>query len=280
MSKTRNKAAINEDTGSAQAAQVAESDVDPKLLAAIQKVVKDEMSVVVKRLDDIDSTLAKLNGVFDRLDAIEKTTGELEAGLNDCTDRVEEIQTKSLPSIAEHIASVAEQLAHHTLKIDAHRRKWNVVVHGLEGPSKESEAETRKTCLEFAKNVLKVEDAEKTRMSACHRLSNKKDAGIIIRFTDLAQKDTWLAGTQHLKGTDVKVTLTPDLPPVIRPLKDQLMLLRSKMPQSVKTKTRLRHIPEWPFVMLCTEGQRPVKPDATLREITPAVLGISHVCAL
>ena len=42
-------------------------------------------------------------------------------------------------------------------------------------------------------------------------------------------------------------------------------------------KTRLRHLPEWPFVELRTEGQPPQIPDKSLRDITPTILGMNHV---
>ena len=100
---------------------------------------------------------------------------------------------------------------------------------------------------------------------------------MIIRFTDLSQRDEWLAGTSNLKGLEKNFSLTPDLPPVIRPYKDQLMLQRKQMPAEVKSKTRIRYLPKWPFVELRTEGQPPVRPDVTLRDITPTILGLNHV---
>ena len=253
--------------------------VDASILAAIQKVVREEMVETNRRLDRIDTTLAGLKGVLQRLDKVEQKADDVEKGVQDLSDKVEEMKGQTLPAMADHIAAVAEQLAHQTLKIDAHGRKWNVIVHGLEGPPKEEEYKTRETCVKFAKDVLKVRDAEATGMSACHRLSNKKDAGIILRFTDLSQRDRWLAGTKHLRGHTKKISVSPDIPPVIRPHKDKLMQFRSQMTPDLKMKTRLRYLPAWPFVELRTEGQPPKRPDVTLRDITPDILGISHVYA-
>ena len=253
------------------------SGVDPAVLAAIQKVVRDEMTEVNERLTRIDTTLNGLKGVLKRVEVVEKKADTLEASVQVLSDEVDEVKKDFLPAILNHIAAVAEQLAHYTLKIDAHRRKWNVVVSGLEGPPKEEEHRTRERCVRFAKDILRVPDAEHTRMSACHRLSSKKDASIIIRFSDLSQRDRWLAGTKNLRGHPTKISVSPDIPPTIRPHRDKLMLFRSQMTPELKMKSRLRYTPEWPFVELRTEGQAPKRPDVTLRDVTPVILGIDHV---
>ena len=111
-------------------------------------------------------------------------------------------------------------------------------------------------------------------------LSRKKDAGIIIRFTDLSEKDRWLAGTKHLKDHPKKITVSPDITPVIRPYKDELMKFRKAMTPELKSKTCLRYLTEWPFVELRTEGKPPKKPEVTLRDVTPTILGIDHVYSL
>ena len=120
------------------------------------------------------------------------------------------------------------------LEIDVHRRKWNLVIHGIDGGAGEDEATTRQTCKDFAKHVLKVDDADATLFSVCHRLSPKPNAGIIIRFVDLAQRDQWLTGTKHLKNHPKKVSICPDPPPVPRPLKDELMQRRDPTPCSTE----------------------------------------------
>ena len=44
-----------------------------------------------------------------------------------------------------------------------------------------------------------VEDADHHEISACHRLRSTADAGIIIRFVHLDQRNRWLAGAKHLR---------------------------------------------------------------------------------
>ena len=106
---------------------------------------------------------------------------------------------------------------------------------------------------------------------ACHRLSRKKNAGIIIRFLDLSEHDRWLAATKHLKHVTKKISLSPDLPPVIRPLKDELMQARSELAPELKRKSKMRYTPQWPFVYLHIDGQQPRKPTKTLADVVEAV---------
>ena len=70
----------------------------------------------------------------------------------DCT-------TEVLPAVTDHMARIAESLAHQTLQIDVHPRKWNIIIHGIEGPAGELEHTTRAKCIQFAQEVIKVEDA-------------------------------------------------------------------------------------------------------------------------
>ena len=141
----------------------------------------------------------------------------------------------------------------------------------------ELECATRAKCIQFAKEVLKVEDVATWHLAACHRLSQKPNAGIILRFVDLAQRDRWLSGTKHLRGHTGKISISPDLPPILRPLKDTLMLTRSKLAPDVKSRSRVRYLPRWHFVELKVEGQAAKHHEETLMGVTRKVLGFDHI---
>ena len=178
------------------------------------------------------------------------------------------------------MSHLAEALARRQLELEVHRRKWNLVIHGIQGDAKEDGSVTRQTCVQFAKTALKVPDAEATAFAACHRLSQKPNAGIILRFVDLAQRDSWISGTKHLKNYSGKVSISPDLPPVIRPLKDELMEARAKLPTDIKQKSRLKFLPQWPFVELRIEGQSPKRPSSSLSSVTSKMLSIEPLLRL
>lgn len=221
--------------------------------------------------------ISDLKKLVSRVDVLETDVEQLKTSVEACHDRYQDLTSKTLPDLSEHCAKTLEHLTSYVLSIDAHRRKWNVILHGVEGQLKEDEETTRKKTTDFAHTYLGLSksDADTTAMSACHRLSNKKNAGVIVRFGDLAQRDKWLAGTRKLKDTagDKKISVSTDLPPVIRPLKDELMLKRSKMDFQMKQKTKLRYLPQFPFVELRAEGQSPIRPSKSLRDVTSEVLG-------
>ena len=160
------------------------------------------------------------------------------------------------------------------------RRKWNLIIHGIQGDAKEDGAVTRQSCIDFAKTVLKVTDADPTAFAACHRLSQEANAGIIVRFVDLAQRDSWLSGTKHLKNYSGKVSISPDLPPFIRPMKDELMEVRSKLPRDFKLKSKLKFLPHWPFVKLRIAGQTPKRLSISLNAVTTKMLDIEPFLTL
>ena len=85
------------------------------ILAAIKVVVREEMGVISARLDNIDKTLVKLVEVQQRL-------VEVEEGLQFTSERLNTLAAEvMIPSMADHMARIAESLAHQTLQIDMHR---------------------------------------------------------------------------------------------------------------------------------------------------------------
>ena len=153
-----------------QSTSAEEITIDTGILAAIKVVVREEMGVISARLDNIDKKLVKLVDVQQHL-------VEVEEGLQFTREGLNSLATERLPAISSHIAQITESLAHQTLQIDVHRRKWNIIIHGIEGPADDLEHATRAKGIQFAQEVLKVEDAASWHLAACHRLSQMANAG-------------------------------------------------------------------------------------------------------
>ena len=96
----------------------------------------------------------------------------------------------------------------------------------------------------------------------------------------MASKLAWISGTKHLKNYSGKVSISPDLPPVIRPLKDELMETRAKLPTDIKQKSRLKFLTQWPFVELRIQGQSPKRPSSSLSSVTSKMLSIEPLLRL
>ena len=178
------------------------SSVSPEMLAAIKLAIKD---VVGTQLANIGKELTQLVQINERTESVEHT-------MQATNYRLENVITMMLPTIAAHMSHLAEALARRQLELKVHRQKWNLVMHIIQGDTKKDWSVTRQTCMQFAKTVLKVLDAETTACTACHRLSQKPNAGIILRFMDLAQRDSWISGAKHLKNYSGMVPISPDTP--------------------------------------------------------------------
>ena len=128
---------------------------------------------------------------------------------------IEEIKSTVVPNLDKKYENVTTKTCMNVLDIDTHRRKWSLVINGLKGEQNESDVITRNKVKEFATNVLKVDNAKNHNFSACHRLSQRPDSGIIIKFLDLSDRNAWLMNAKNLKGADQNVSLSPDLHPCL-----------------------------------------------------------------
>ena len=249
---------------------MADEAVDPKILAAIRQIIREEITPELKSLRTSVDDLVKM----------QQRIGDLEKAMKDTQDRLEATVKQLLPQITGHLAKLSEGLAQQTLQMDVHRRKWNLIIHGIDGPAGEEEAATRASCTKFARDTLRVADADATRYSACHRLSGTANAGVIVRFCDLAQRDRWLAGAKNLKHVQKRTSISPDLPPVLRPLKNELMLKRSQLTPEEKSKSRVRYIAHWPYVELKVENRQPQRPDTEFSAIATKILGVNPLLVI
>ena len=246
------------------------SSVDPAILDAIRTVIKEENKMIYERLDKIEKNLESISELTNKV-------AEIENSIQFVTDQVEDLNTRVLPDMAKHNAEVATAQAMYMLDLDVHRRKWSLLIHGIKGQAGEDEGQTRRTVQEFAKNHLKVAGADSARFSACHRLSQQPNSGIIIRFCELSERNAWLYGARHLRNHPDKITVSPDLPPVLRRLKSEMLEVRKSYSPEVKAKSRVHYLKQWPYVELRTEGRPPHRPESTMADIVKDVLKMDPV---
>lgn len=137
--------------------------------------------------------------------------------------------------------------------------------------------ETRNACFNLARQHLGIENAETTRISACHRLRQEANAPLIIRFSDLDDRDRWLRNARNLRGHPDKVSITPDVSPAIRPMKKDILNQRRQLPQHIKQKATVKHLKSWPFFELVADGQRQAVPSMSKNDIMKTYTGVSHL---
>ena len=132
---------VLKDTDADDAIMEPPSSVSPELLAAIKWAVKDAVGT---QLANIDKALTQLVQINERIESLEHS-------MQATSDRLEDAITTMLPATTAHMSHLAEALARRQLELEIHRRKWNLVIHGIEGNAKEDGALTRQACVNFAK---------------------------------------------------------------------------------------------------------------------------------
>ena len=251
-----------------------EGTIDPQILAAIKATMQPMIDAQTAAISEkLDVALSELTAVRGKVDA-------LETAVQHTSDRVDTVAAGALPSITNHIAKISKALAMRQLETEVHRRKWSLVINGVAGAANETEEDTRAAILGFGQETLQIPDADTTRISACHLLGQDADSGIYLRFTDLHERNKWLSQAKHLKGNQSKISMSPDLPPVLRKLKKDILSQRRELDENIKKKSRIHYLKLWPFVMLKIKDHPDRSPRISQDEIVKDVLGIRPLIQL
>ena len=175
--------------------------------------------------------------------------------------------SEAIPDLEDKFTELKSKMCMKLLDIDTHRRKWSIIINGPKGEPREDECITRSKVRTFAKDQLKCPGADLHPLAACHRLSQKSNAGIIISFVDLYDRNQWLTNAKNLKNCTENISISPDLPPVLRPMKSDLLKQRKSLPAADKQKSHIRYFPTWPYVSLSVKGQSSRLPTTTKETI-------------
>lgn len=239
----------------------------------LRGIVREEVMSAVQRLEE---RVSKVESQLGTVQELGQKVPDIEAAVQDMSDKLEDLKRDLMPKLSAHTENIAAALTLRQLDLEVHRRKWNLTVHGLPGVAGEDEETTRKACVNLAKTHLRIEEAKVSDFAACHRLSRAQNAGVILRFVDLSMRNRWLSGARNLKGHPGNVSISQDLPPVLRPLKTELLNKRKDLPIDQKTRTSVRFLPQWPYVEMVTSGGGPrVQPSITKKTIIDSALELN-----
>ena len=86
-----------------------------------------------------------------------------------------------------------------------------------------------------------------------------------------------MAATKNLKDTGI--SLSPDLPPKLRPIKNAVMLHRKSLSTEEKRKSKVRYLPSWPFVELKSDNSV-FRAPISVNKIVGDTLGIDTLIKL
>ena len=238
-------------------------EVKGSIRAEMQAVIKEEVSGRLERLETSLQQMAELS----------QDVAAVKQSIEFTSQKLEDLHQSVLLALASHIEQVATSLALQTLDLDMHRRKWSITIHGLKGKAKEDEAETRQACVNLPTSHLCIPDASTSDFAACHRLAQKDNAGVIIRFRDLAQRNLWPSNAKNLRTMKDPVSISPDAPPVLRPLKSELLQKRKALPATTKKGARVKYLKQWPYVELTVPDSPTIRPNTSKESIVESVIG-------
>ena len=156
------------------------------------------------------------------------------------------------------------------IDLNMHRRKWGVLISGLEGKSGESEKDTRASVVDLGKKTLKLNDTVTTDFVACHRLKQEANAPIIARFSDLSTRDAWMAKTKNLKNTNISISV--DVPPCLRKVKKELVDIKKTLNDESRRRSYIRHYPSYPYFKLIRHDSAPTVPSFSKESIAQSCL--------
>lgn len=238
----------------------------------LRTIIREETTTV---FEELKTRIANVEEKVGQALELQAKVSAIETSLQFNADQLQDIEREKLPALKSELDDVASALTLRMLDLEVHRRKWSITIHGMKGNPGEDEAVTRQKCVDLAKDHLQVPDACAADLAACHRLSQSQDAGVILRFVDLSKRNKWLAGARHLRGHPDRINICPDLPPLLRPLKTQLLDARKAMPPAQKSKTSLRYLAQWPYVEMATSGGGPrVQHTTPLKQIVRSALDL------
>jgi DNA repair exonuclease SbcCD ATPase subunit len=243
-----------------------------ELISLIRQVIKEEIS---DKLVDIEKKLDQINILNDKVNKVEAKMSELEDYISFNGDQIKNLQDNTIPTLERKLQEITESVSNKIIEIDVHRRKWSLIISGLPGDSQESETNTRTKLKQFGKDTLKITNAEHHQMAACHRLAQENDAPIIVRFVDLDERNEWLANAKNLKGTNMNVSISPDIPPILRPLRKDILSQRKALSPQQKKDSRVKYLPRWPYITLFIKGKGTKFPKVKQETLIRDYLGLT-----
>lgn len=268
------------------AVQVQDDPEKLKLFEAIQNVnidVNDEhflkMMKAVKMVTDaqFDSLKGKVQTVEFRMDNLEDTIQTYES-------RIEALELANVVTRTEHEKNLEtakiqfeknlQTVIFSNLDKDVHDRKWQLILSGIPGQAGESKFMTRQKIQDLGFALFGQEYSPY--LTACHRLKQTVNARIIVQFSDLDDRDFWLENASKLKNYNQhyneKISFSVDLPPVLRRLKDDLLLKRKSLSVDNRILASLHYLQHWPYVSLRVKQHDTIHHKFGKHDIVKAVL--------
>ena len=64
---------------------------------------------------------------------------------------------------------------------------------------------------------------------------------------DLANRNEWPSEAKNLDNSDKIISISPDMTPVLKCLKKDILEQREELSPDVKSRSQVKYLPRWPF---------------------------------
>jgi hypothetical protein len=247
------KSSVGDNMVNTKSANSVTATVSTEMMAAITAAVAKAINEEVPKV--VDTTMKKwteqLIELEERCEVAEAKAAEAEKEVAHLTHRLKEV-------------SVTNAL--HSVDRDVYSRKWNVIIGGLPGIEHETDTSTEAKVRDMAKTQLKIPSAHAMTLAACHRLSQKKNAPIIVKFVNLSDRNSFLSNAKELKNTQMNISISPDLPPILKDLRDEILKERKNQPTEQKKQSKIEYTKSWPYMTLKSNGKH-YKPEFSVERL-------------
>lgn len=241
-------------------------ELSAEVQAAIQRCVQTSVQLALET--SIKQTVK--TAVHEALHEFRERVESLEYTVNTLQEENCELKSK--------LETISTATAIKQIDSDLYSRKWNLIIHGIKGEKGEKEDKTEEQIRAMAVDRLKIPEAAnplQMPFAACHRLSQEDNAGIIVKFANLTHRNAWLGNAKNLRpqnqnssaAEQQQITLSPDLPPVLKPLKADILNHRKNLSQEIKSKTVVRYNKTWPYITMKLPNGSYYEPQITLKDI-------------
>ena len=144
---------------------------------------------IIPRFIKLEKTIQEVSEMKETINNNRTRLDEQENQLHSMVRKYKLLLIKTIPDLKAKFNDLTQKVCLNILNLETYRRKWSLIISGVQGTAQESEAATRSNIRAFAKTNLKVEGADSHPMAACHRLANSADAPIIVKLVDLAHQN-------------------------------------------------------------------------------------------
>ena len=131
-------------------------EMKPIIIEDVREVIRE---AIMPRLAKLEENVEKFSDMKDMLLEQQKLL-QIKDSLDFTENQINGICNKIIPDLDKKYGDLITNLCMNILVMDTHRRKWSIIINGIQGEAGEAERLTRSKAHSFACNKLKIPGAD------------------------------------------------------------------------------------------------------------------------